>query len=81
MQIELVRGRGLLNAIIVKPFVNGKGENLTAWDVCIEMAKRGMLAKPTHRDIIRLAPPLVITKPQVDECLEILEYSLKACIQ
>jgi len=60
--IELVRGKGLLNAIIIKP-TNGK----EAWDVCLEMAKNGVLAKPTHGHIIRFAPPLVISEEQFAE--------------
>lgn len=58
--IELVRGKGLLNAIVIKP-KNGK----EAWDVCLKMAENGVLAKPTHQHIIRFAPPLVITEEQI----------------
>ncbi|HNS18333.1 MAG TPA: ornithine--oxo-acid transaminase [Bacteroidales bacterium] len=58
--IELVRGKGLLNAIVIKP-KNGK----EAWDVCLKMAENGVLAKPTHKHIIRFAPPLVITEEQI----------------
>jgi ornithine--oxo-acid transaminase len=60
--ITLVRGKGLLNAIVIKPTSTGK----TAWDVCVELKKNGLLAKPTHGDIIRFAPPLVITKEEID---------------
>jgi ornithine--oxo-acid transaminase len=60
--ITLVRGKGLLNAIVIKPTSTGK----TAWDVCVELKNNGLLAKPTHGDIIRFAPPLVITKEDID---------------
>ncbi|MBZ0243378.1 MAG: ornithine--oxo-acid transaminase, partial [Bacteroidales bacterium] len=62
--VSLVRGKGLLNAIIIKP-KNGK----TAWDVCLKMAELGVLAKPTHGDIIRFAPPLVITEEELREAV------------
>lgn len=58
--MQTVRGKGLLNAIVVKPVQMG-GRTITAWDVCLEFAKNGLLAKPTHDDIIRLAPPLTST--------------------
>lgn len=79
-QIKLVRGRGLLNAVVVKPHKNYSGVIVTAWDLCIAMCKRGMLAKPTHQHIIRLAPPLVITEAQVQECLAIFEKSIEDCL-
>ncbi len=69
--ITLVRGRGLLNAIIIKP----KGD-IVAWDVCLKMAENGLLAKPTHGDITRFAPPLVITEEQIMECVEIIKKSI-----
>ncbi len=69
--IELVRGKGLLNAIIIKP-KNGK----EAWDVCLKMAENGLLAKPTHGHIIRFAPPLVITEEQLKEAVEIIKKSI-----
>ena len=69
--IELVRGKGLLNAIVIKP-KNGK----TAWDVCLKMAENGLLAKPTQKNIIRFAPPLVITKEQLKVCIEIIKQSI-----
>lgn len=69
--IELVRGKGLLNAIVIKP-TNGK----EAWDVCLKMAGNGLLAKPTHGHIIRFAPPLVITGEQIYEAVEIIKKSL-----
>jgi len=70
--IELVRGKGLLNAIVIKPH-NGK----TAWDVCLKMRDNGLLAKPTHDHIIRFAPPLVINETQVREAVAIIAKSLK----
>jgi ornithine--oxo-acid transaminase len=69
--ITLVRGKGLLNAIVITP-KNGK----EAWDVCLKMAENGLLAKPTHGDIIRFAPPLVITEEQLMECVEIIKKSV-----
>jgi ornithine--oxo-acid transaminase len=66
--IKLVRGRGLLNAIII----NDTPESTTAWDLCVAMKDNGLLAKPTHGNIIRFAPPLVITEEQLDECLSII---------
>jgi len=71
--IELVRGKGLLNAIIVKP-KNGK----QAWDVCLKMAENGLLAKPTHDHIIRFAPPLVINEQQILEAVEIIIKSIES---
>lgn len=72
--IHIVRGRGLLNAIVIKP-KNGN----TAWDVCVEMAKNGVLAKPTHGDIIRFAPPLVISEEDLREAIERIKKSIIAC--
>ncbi|MEI6122685.1 MAG: ornithine--oxo-acid transaminase [Bacteroidota bacterium] len=69
--IELVRGKGLLNAIIIRP-KNGK----EAWDVCLKMRDNGLLAKPTHGHIIRFAPPLVITEEQMHEAIEIIRKSI-----
>ncbi len=71
--IELVRGKGLLNAIVIKP-THGK----TAWDVCVALKENGMLAKPTHEHIIRFAPPLVITEEQLIECAAIVEKTLQS---
>ncbi len=71
--IELVRGKGLLNAVVIKP-MNGK----TAWDVCVKMAENGLLAKPTHDHIIRFAPPLVISEEELMEAIEIIKKSLAA---
>ncbi len=67
--ISLVRGKGLLNAIVI----NDTPDSETAWNLCLEFAKNGLLAKPTHGNIIRLAPPLVITEEQIHECCDIIE--------
>jgi len=70
--ITTVRGKGLFNAIIIKE-KNGK----TAWDVCLKLAENGLLAKPTHGDIIRFAPPLVITKEQILDCARIIRETIE----
>ena len=70
--IEQVRGRGLLNAIVTKP-VNGK----TAWDICIRMMEKGLLAKPTHDHIIRFAPPLCINEEQLREAIAIIKETFE----
>jgi len=75
--ISVIRGRGLLNAIIIPP-LEVNGEKRTAWDVCIALAENGLLAKPTHDDIIRFAPPLVITREQITDCLDIIGRTLKS---
>jgi ornithine--oxo-acid transaminase len=67
--IKLVRGKGLLNAIVIDDIPQSK----TAWNICVEFARKGLLAKPTHGNIIRLAPPLVITGEQIHECCDIIE--------
>jgi ornithine--oxo-acid transaminase len=67
--ITTVRGRGLLNAIVIKPFGDGK----TAYDVCLKLKDNGLLAKQTHGDIIRFAPPLVINEDQIHEACDIIE--------
>lgn len=69
--IKLVRGKGLLNAIVID-----HKDKEAAWELCLLMKQNGMLAKPTHGDKIRFAPPLVITREQVDECLSIIHHSL-----
>ncbi len=69
--IALVRGKGLLNAIVMRH------ENPeAAWELCLLLKENGLLAKPTHGDKIRFAPPLVITKEQIDECVAIIRKSL-----
>ncbi|HSL89932.1 MAG TPA: ornithine--oxo-acid transaminase [Ignavibacteriaceae bacterium] len=70
--LVLVRGKGLLNAIVIKPSKDGK----TAYDVCVELKNNGVLAKPTHGDIIRFAPPLVITKEEIDFALGVIRKVL-----
>ena len=70
--VTLVRGKGLLNAIVIKPTNSGK----TAWDVCVELKENGLLAKPTHGDIIRFAPPLVITKEEINFAVETIRNVL-----
>jgi ornithine--oxo-acid transaminase len=71
--VEEVRGRGLLNAVVINPSADGR----TAWDVCVSLMERGVLAKPTHGDIIRFAPPLVITEVELrDACAVIADIIL-----
>ncbi|MFC0779064.1 ornithine--oxo-acid transaminase [Flavobacterium sp. HJSW_4] len=70
--ITLVRGKGLLNAIVI----NTDEESDLAWEICLKFRDNGLLAKPTHGNKIRLAPPLVMTEEQIQECLEIIEKSL-----
>jgi ornithine--oxo-acid transaminase len=67
-----VRGRGLLNAIVI----NDHEESETAWNICVELANNGLLAKPTHGNIIRFAPPLVMTEAQLLECVDIITATL-----
>jgi ornithine--oxo-acid transaminase len=75
--VEQVRGRGLLNAVIINQPKGGYGDTGKAWDLCVLMQKNGLLAKPTHGNIIRLAPPLTITEEEIDQCLEIIETSVR----
>ncbi len=70
--VELVRGKGLLNAVVIRP-KNGK----TAWDVCLAMKDKGVIAKPTHEHIIRFAPPLVITEAQLMEAIGLIKEAFK----
>jgi ornithine--oxo-acid transaminase len=70
--IKDVRGRGLLNAIEI----NDSPDSSTAWDICIKLKENGLLAKPTHGNIIRFAPPLVITKKQLQECITIIRNTI-----
>ncbi len=71
--VSLVRGKGLLNAIVI----NDDEKSSTAWDLCIKMKMNGLLAKPTHGNIIRFAPPLVINKDQLDTCIDIIISSIE----
>lgn len=70
--IVKVRGKGLLNAIII----NDEPDSSTAWNLCIALKENGLLAKPTHGNIIRFAPPLVITEEELDECLAIIDKTV-----
>jgi ornithine--oxo-acid transaminase len=70
--VELVRGKGLLNAIVVADDEDGH----LAWDICVRLAESGLLAKPTHGNIIRFAPPLVMTEEQLHACCDIIENVL-----
>ncbi len=70
--VSLVRGRGLLNAILV----NDSEDSSTAWEICLALKENGLLAKPTHGNIIRFAPPLVMTEEQLAECLAIIRKTL-----
>ncbi|WP_442845466.1 ornithine--oxo-acid transaminase [Leeuwenhoekiella sp. H156] len=72
--VKLVRGRGLLNAIVI----NDSEDSSTAWDICMALKENGLLAKPTHGNIIRFAPPLVMTEEQLLECVAIITKTLKA---
>ena len=71
--VSLVRGKGLLNAIII----NDSPDSSTAWDICVKLMENGLLAKPTHGNIIRFAPPLCINKSQLDECIEIIKKTIR----
>jgi ornithine--oxo-acid transaminase len=70
--VKMVRGKGLLNAVVI----DDKEDSSTAWDICLKMKDNGLIAKPTHGNIIRFAPPLVISESQVDESCEIIEESI-----
>lgn len=72
--ISGVRGKGLLNAILI----NDTPESKTAWNLCLKLKENGLLAKPTHGNIIRLAPPLVITEEQILDCVEIISKTILA---
>jgi ornithine--oxo-acid transaminase len=71
--VNLVRGKGLLNAIVI----NDSETSETAWNLCVEMKNNGLLAKPTHGNIIRFAPPLTINKDQLDVCIKIITDTVK----
>ena len=70
--VKLVRGKGLLNAIVVNDTPNSS----TAWDLCVALKDNGLLAKPTHGNIIRFAPPLVMTEEELHECCDIIEKAV-----
>jgi ornithine--oxo-acid transaminase len=69
----LVRGRGLLNAVVI----NDTEESETAWNICLSLRDNGLLAKPTHGNIIRFAPPLVMNEAQLLDCVAIIIMTLK----
>lgn len=71
--VTKVRGKGLLNAIVI----NDSEESKTAWNICMKLKENGLLAKPTHGNIIRFAPPLVMTDDQLEECINIILSTLK----
>ena len=71
--VKLVRGKGLLNAIVI----NDVEESNTAWKICLKLKENGLLAKPTHGNVIRFAPPLTITKKQMDDAINIIITSIK----
>lgn len=75
--VKLVRGRGLLNALIIEPRKAADSSPKTAWELCLLLRDNGLLAKPTHGDIIRFAPPLVITEEQLMECVSIIGLSVR----
>ncbi len=70
--VKLVRGKGLLNAIVI----NDTPDSSTAWDICMKLSENGLLAKPTHGNIIRFAPPLVMTEEQLHECCDIIDKTI-----
>ena len=72
-----VRGKGLLNAVVV----NDTPESSTAWDICVALMQNGLLAKPTHGNIIRFAPPLTMTKEQLMECISIIDNTVRNFIK
>lgn len=72
--VKLVRGKGLLNAVLI----NDHPDSSTAWDICVALMENGLLAKPTHGNIIRFAPPLVMTEEQIHECCDIIERTITA---
>mmetsp|Transcript_6591 Transcript_6591/g.19340 ORF Transcript_6591/g.19340 Transcript_6591/m.19340 type:complete len:438 (-) Transcript_6591:237-1550(-) len=76
--IESVRGRGLLNAIVINQPKGGYGDTGKAWELCVKMQEHGLLAKPTHGNIIRFAPPLVINEEEMNQSLEIIAKSARA---
>ncbi len=73
--IDTIRGKGLFNAVVIKPFSHNK----TAWDVCLALKDNGLLAKQTHDHIIRFAPPLTITEAEINEAADIIERTILEC--
>ena len=72
-ELKLVRGKGLLNALVI----NDSPDSSTAWNLCVALKENGLLAKPTHGNIIRFAPPLVMNEDQLEECCEIIERTVQ----
>ena len=72
--VKLVRGKGLLNAIVI----NDHEDSDTAWNICLKLRDNGLLAKPTHGNIIRFAPPLVMSEDQLIDCVNIIIKTLKS---
>jgi ornithine--oxo-acid transaminase len=70
--VTKVRGKGMLNAVLI----NDTEDSSTAWDICMALKENGLIAKPTHGNIIRFAPPLVMTEDQLMECVSIIEKTL-----
>lgn len=70
--VKLVRGKGLLNAVVI----NDREDSSTAWDICVKLAENGLLAKPTHGNIIRFAPPLVISEEEMEACCDIISQTI-----
>ena len=70
--VNSVRGKGLLNAILI----NDTEDSSTAWDICMKLRDNGLLAKPTHGNIIRFAPPLVMTEEQLMDCISIIKRTI-----
>ena len=74
--IKTIRGKGLFNAVVIKPY----GNNKTAWDVCLALKDNGLLAKQTHDHIVRFAPPLTINEAEINEAAEIIERTILGCV-
>ena len=70
--VSSVRGKGLLNAVLI----NDTEESSTAWDICVALKDNGLLAKPTHGNIIRFAPPLVMNEEQLMDCIRIIQNTI-----
>jgi ornithine--oxo-acid transaminase len=70
--VTSVRGKGLLNAIVI----NDTPKSETAWNICLRLRDNGLLAKPTHGNVIRFAPPLVMTEDQLDDCIKIITSTI-----
>jgi ornithine--oxo-acid transaminase len=71
--ISIIRGKGLLNAIVIE-----HADKNAAWNLCLTLKDNGLLAKPTHGDKIRFAPPLIINRDQILECVQIIKKSLES---